>query len=162
MKKKAKKPNNASEAILLTFDPNSSKGEFKQLGGSQADEWNGRLNNLTINALPRSNGDQITEAALAVSYGVADISPADPIEGILIAQLMAANEAALEMYRKGWGQPPEFFETRTKYLQLADKAARTVDADGTARSPPRPRAATNHRQARHHEQRHRGSGDYCR
>ena len=126
MKKKAKKPNNASEAILLTFDPNSSKGEFKQLGGSQADEWNGRLNNLTINALPRSNGDQITEAALAVSYGVADISPADPIEGILIAQLMAANEAALEMYRKGWGQPPEFFETRTKYLQLADKAARTV------------------------------------
>jgi hypothetical protein len=126
LKKKAKKPNNASEAISLTFDPNSSKGEFKQLGGSQADEWNGRLNNLTINALPRPNSDQITEAALAVSYGVADISPADPIEGILIAQLMAANEAALEMYRKGWAQPPEFFEARTKYLQLADKAVRTV------------------------------------
>jgi hypothetical protein len=30
------------------------------------------------------------------------------------------------MYRKGWAQPPEFFEARTKYLQLADKAARTV------------------------------------
>jgi hypothetical protein len=30
------------------------------------------------------------------------------------------------MYQKGWGQPPEFFEARTKYLQLADKAARTV------------------------------------
>ena len=39
---------------------------------------------------------------------------------------MAANEASLAMYRKGWSQPPEYFEARTKYLQLADKAARTV------------------------------------
>jgi hypothetical protein len=29
-------------------------------------------------------------------------------------------------YRGGWDQPPEYFEARTKYLQLADKAARTV------------------------------------
>jgi hypothetical protein len=57
---------------------------------------------------------------------MADMGPADPIEGILIAQLMAANEASLAMYRKGWSQPPEYFEARTKYLQLADKAARTV------------------------------------
>jgi len=55
-----------------------------------------------------------------------DIAPADPVEGLLIAQLMAAHEAALAMYQKGWGQPPGFFEARTKYLQLADKAARTV------------------------------------
>jgi hypothetical protein len=39
---------------------------------------------------------------------------------------MVANEAALSMYRKGWAQPPEFFAARTKYLQLADKASRTV------------------------------------
>ncbi len=55
-----------------------------------------------------------------------DMAPADPVEGILIAQLMAANEAALAMYQKGWSQPPEFFAARTKYLQLADKATRTV------------------------------------
>ena len=30
------------------------------------------------------------------------------------------------MYSKAWAQPPEFFVARTKYLQLADKAARTV------------------------------------
>jgi hypothetical protein len=28
--------------------------------------------------------------------------------------------------QKGWSQPPEYFQARTKYLQLADKAARTV------------------------------------
>jgi hypothetical protein len=55
-----------------------------------------------------------------------DIAPTDPIEGILVAQLMAANEAALSMYRRGWAQPSEYFEARTKYLALADKASRTV------------------------------------
>jgi hypothetical protein len=60
-----------------------------------------------------------------------DIAPADPVEGILIAQLMAANEAALAMYQKGWGQPPEFFEARTKeaiqavrYISLLSRLAR--------------------------------------
>ena len=50
-----------------------------------------------------------------ISYGVMDVAPADPVEGILIAQLMAANEAALAMYQKGWAQPPEYFQARTKY-----------------------------------------------
>jgi hypothetical protein len=117
------------EIMKVVLDPNSSKGEFKSLGGGQADEWNKRLNSLTVGALPiaaSGNMEQGTAAALAVSYGTMDISPADPIEGMLIAQLMAANEAALSMYRRGWAQPSECFEGRVKYLQLADKAARTV------------------------------------
>ena len=36
------------------------------------------------------------------------------------------SEASLAMSRKGWSQRPEYFQARTKYLQLADKAARTV------------------------------------
>src|SRR3954469_17273797 len=62
----------------------------------------------------------------AVSYGVMDLAPKDPIEGLLIAQLMAASEASLAMYQKAWAQPPEYFQARTKYLQLADKSTRTV------------------------------------
>ena len=54
------------------------------------------------------------------------MAPADPIEGILIAQLMAANEASLSLYRKGWQNVPKYFEAGTKFLLLADKAARTV------------------------------------
>jgi hypothetical protein len=30
------------------------------------------------------------------------------------------------MYQRAWAQPPENFEARTRYLALADKAARTV------------------------------------
>jgi hypothetical protein len=117
------------KVVKLRLDPNKPESKFKPLGGGQMDEWNERLNSLTVNALPiaySKNTQSVTEACLAVSYGVMDMAPADPVEGILIAQLMVANEAALVMYQKGWSQPPEFFEARTKYLQLADKATRTV------------------------------------
>jgi hypothetical protein len=119
------KPKKEPNGIAL--DPNP-KGELKLLGGGRADEWNMRLVNLVGGSLPvdHSNREVSNEAITAVCQATADIAPADPVEGILIAQLMAANEASLAMYRKGWAQPPEHFEARTKYLQLADKAARTV------------------------------------
>jgi hypothetical protein len=115
------------KGLTVELDP-KPKGELKKLGGSQSDKWNLRLVGLVTNALPITHSDK--EAALvatsAICQATADIAPDDPIEGILIAQLMAANEASLSMYRRGWSQPPEYFEARTKYLQLADKAARTV------------------------------------
>ena len=129
MKPKDQKSKGDQTAIKLRLDPDKPEGIRKSLGGGKADEWNDRLSNLTVSALPMAhskNKDVITQACLAVSYGVMDMAPADPVEGILIAQLMAANEAALAMYQKGWAQPPEYFQARTKYLQLADKAARTV------------------------------------
>jgi hypothetical protein len=115
------------EVRTLALDPNP-KGELKDLGGSRSDDWNMRLLNLVGSSLPINHSDAkaSNEAIKAVCQATVDIAPADPIEGILIAQLMAANEASLAMYRKGWAQPPEYFQARTKYLQLADKAARTV------------------------------------
>jgi hypothetical protein len=124
-KGKMKKP----RTISLTLRPDAKEGQLKALGGGNADEWNRRLNDLTINALPlahSTNKEAITAAAIALCRGTMEMAPADPVEGILIAQLMAANEASLAMYSKAWAQPPEFFVARTKYLQLADKAARTV------------------------------------
>jgi len=44
----------------------------------------------------------------------------------VIAQLMAANEASLAPYRRAWQNVPEYFDAGAKFLQLADKAARTV------------------------------------
>ncbi|MEH2488772.1 hypothetical protein [Bradyrhizobium sp. AZCC 2230] len=43
--------------------------------------------NLTVNALPiaySKNTLSVTEACLAVSYGVMDMAPADPVEGMAI------------------------------------------------------------------------------
>ena len=55
-----------------------------------------------------------------------DMGSADPVEGMLIGQMIAAHEAAMNFYRLGWLHIGEYFEAGTKYFQLADKAARTV------------------------------------
>jgi hypothetical protein len=102
------------------------KPKSRVLGGSKADDWNKRLANLVGAAMPGQSNRDAIEANKAVWGAMVDIAPADAVEGVLIAQLMAACEASLCMYRRGWDQPPEYFEARTKYLQLADKAARTV------------------------------------
>jgi hypothetical protein len=39
--------------------------------------------------------------------------------------MISANAASLDLYRRAW-IPEQSFEVRTKYLALADKAARTV------------------------------------
>jgi hypothetical protein len=97
-------------------------------GGGNRDQWNDRLLFVT-RALPvdQYNADAVSRAGSAVAAGTVDMNPADPIEGILIAQLVVANEAALSMYRRAWACPPDhYFEAHTKYLRLADKASRTV------------------------------------
>ena len=122
MKAKPKK-----KSVKVALDPNP-KGKHRRLGGSHYDEWNNRLSDLIASAVPVDLNDsqQVQASSVAIFSGMIDIKPADPIEAILVGQIIAANEAALAMYRKGWQQPPEYFLARTKYLQLADKAARTV------------------------------------
>ena len=112
------KPKKERKSVAL--DPNP-KGELKLLGGGRADEWNMRLVNLVGGSLPidHSSREASNEAVTAVCQATADIAPADPVEGILIAQLMAANEASLALYRKGWQNVPEYFDAGTKFLQLA-------------------------------------------
>jgi len=121
------KPKEDPKRITVSLDPDP-KGEFKILGGSRSDDWNLRLSNLVVGALPiqQSNNEAVILASGAVCQATMDIAPADPIEGILIGQLMAANEAALALYRKGWQNVnvPEYFEGGTKFLQLADKGRR--------------------------------------
>jgi hypothetical protein len=103
------------------------KGEWKALGGSDRDQWNERLSDLVIGALPvkQTNAEAVSHAGSAVVAGIVDMKPADPVEGILISQLVVANEAALKLYQLAWLNSGHF-EANAKYLQLADKASRTV------------------------------------
>ncbi len=107
----------------------SPKPELKPLGGGDRDQWNKRLLGLVTKALPvnQEKTEAVSRAGSAVMAGVVDMNPSDPIEGMLISQLVVANEAALSMYQRAWACPPDhYFEAHTKYLQLADKASRTV------------------------------------
>ena len=119
---------NSKEIVhQIAVDPDP-KGKLKSIGGAEHDDWNDRLAISIARALPIDQRDknEATKAITAVYSGMIDLKPADPVEGILISQLMAANQASLSMYRRAWAQPAEYLEARLRYLALADKAARTV------------------------------------
>jgi hypothetical protein len=114
--------------VKIAIDP-TPKGDFKALGGGDRDQWNERLLTLVTRALPvnQEKIETVSHVASAVMAGVVDMKPDDPIEGMLISQLVVANEAALSLYKSAWAcDPADYFEAHTKYLQLADKASRTV------------------------------------
>lgn len=120
---------NKSKEIVrhIAIDPDH-KGKLKSIGGADHDDWNEWLASSIARSMPIDQTDKAAaiKATVAVYSGIVDLKPVDPLEGILISQLMAANQASLSMYRRAWAQPPEYFEARLKYLALADKAARTV------------------------------------
>jgi len=73
---------------------------------------------------------QQDHAGVAVSLAIVASrlhQPLDPAMARSICLGSCLKElSSLAMYRKDWAQPPEYFEARAKYLQLADKASRTV------------------------------------
>ena len=115
-----KNANRKNAIVMLEPKP---KGELKALTGADHDDWSLRLMNVLRGALP---GDANTDAIRAAGSGMLDMKPADPIEGMLVTQAIAAHEAAMEMYRIGWLTTGQHFEASAKFLALADKAARTV------------------------------------
>jgi hypothetical protein len=105
----------------------NSRGESKAVTGADHDDWSLRLINLLNGALPnRGQAEPPGEAITAACSGMFDRKPTDPIEGMLIAQSIVAQEAAMRLYRLGWLNSAEHFEASTRYLALADKAARTL------------------------------------
>src|SRR6266516_4877280 len=110
----------------ILIDP-QPKGDGKSIAGADHDDWNDWLTLSTSLALPIDQNDEAAaiKATTALYSGMIDMKPADPVEGIIISQLMVANQASLAMYQRAWAQPNEYFGARTKYLALA-KAARTV------------------------------------
>jgi hypothetical protein len=123
---KAKKASGKDDApVVIETKP----GHHKDIGGGEGEKWNFRQMQLILSALPGASArDKKTagEVGSAVVSGMMDVKPTDPIEGILLSQIVVAHEAALDMFRRGWSQPPEYFEARCRYLQMADKAQRTV------------------------------------
>jgi hypothetical protein len=119
-----RKGNKAKTEIVLD---RKFEGKWKAVTGSDDASWALRLVNVVACALPdRGEVEALREAVNATCSGMLDMKPTDPVEGMLISQMIIAHEAAMRLYRLGWLNFPEHFEASTKYLALADKAARTV------------------------------------
>ena len=107
-------------------DPADHTGRLKRLGGSTSDAFNNILTNDVIQALWLKHSDEETrkrqvQAAAATLIGIA---PQDELEGMLAGQLVAANAAAMECYRRAMiGE--QTFEGRKENLAQANKLSRT-------------------------------------
>jgi hypothetical protein len=113
------------EPVMIETKP----GHHKDLGGGESENWNLRQMQLIVSALPGASArdkKSLAEVGSAVISGLMDVKPTDPVEGMLTSQMIVAHEAALDMYRRAWSQPPEYFAARCRYLQMADKAQRTL------------------------------------
>jgi hypothetical protein len=113
------------EPVVIETKP----GHHKDIGGGKSENWNFRQMQLILSALPGASArdkKSAGEIGSAVISGLMDVKPADPVEGMLTSQIIVTHEAALDMYRRAWSQPPEYFDARCRYLQMADKAQRTL------------------------------------
>ena len=112
------------DRAVAQLEPNPTP-RLKVLGGGEADSWNRRNGQTLAEALPGSHLPNFVEAARASLAGLKDINPTDPIEGMLASQIIAAREAAMHLRRLA-GHPDQSFVVQTRYLELAEKAARTM------------------------------------
>jgi hypothetical protein len=99
------------------------KAELKAVGGSDRDQWHERLLILAVRALPvdQKNTETVSQVGSAVVAGLVDMKPADSIEGMLMSQLVIANEAALNLYRLAWLNNAEYFAASTRYRSSLTK-----------------------------------------
>jgi hypothetical protein len=114
----------AKGSTVVRLDPNPTP-KLKAIGGGLDDRWNNRIAGRLVSALPDAHSVKDAEAASATLSGLVNINPADPVEGMLGAQIIAAHETALSLRRRAW-HPEQSFVVQTRFLELADKAARTL------------------------------------
>ena len=102
---------------------------LKHLGGSRSDDWNNILANQAINTLWLKHSDEETRDQQydAILFALIGIGPRDELEGMIVAQLLAAHNAAMECYRRAM-LAEQTFEARRENLSQANKLSRTYAA----------------------------------
>jgi hypothetical protein len=111
---------------VVQISPDERPGKLKAIGGSASDHFNNTLVNQAISSLWRAHSDS---AVLDVQYGATisalmGIHPADEIEGMLAAQMVATHNAAMECYRRAM-LSEQTFEGRRENVNQANKLVRS-------------------------------------
>jgi hypothetical protein len=119
----AKKPVADKEpTVLEVHDPAKLRGSLRLIGGSMSDDWNDVIANQAVSALWLRNSDaeQAARQRHATVDALIGVAPHDELEGMMVAQLLAAHNAAMECYRRAMiGE--QTFEGRRENLAQANK-----------------------------------------
>jgi len=87
--------------VVEAQDPTNLLGTLKRIGGSTFDDWNHAIAKQIESALWFGNSDsEGVKRQLNMAYaGLIGISPADELQGMLAAQLIACHSASMECFR---------------------------------------------------------------
>ncbi len=98
----------------------------KKATGSDNCDWADVLINQVGNTLWTKNSDknQTDQLVRGMCAGMMEIGPADVMEGMIAAQLIASHNAAMECYRRAMINE-QTFEGRRESLNYANKLSRT-------------------------------------
>ena len=116
----------AKAQVLVANDPADHTGRLRSIGGSTSDAFNNVLANAALQTLwTKNSGPEEKQRQIsAVAAALIGIAPQDELEGMLAGQLVAANAAAMECYRRAMiGE--QSFDGRKENLNQANKLSRT-------------------------------------
>ena len=126
MKSDARAPaGNPPNVVTVTDQPDNS-GTLKHIGGSKSDEWNNVLINQVGECLwlKNSSAELRQRQVAATIAALVSFKPADELESMLAAQLIACHNAAMECYRRAMiGE--QSFAGRSENLSQANKLSRS-------------------------------------
>lgn len=112
------------KTVLLDLQK-SLRGALKPIGGSKADDWNEIVASQAISTLWKSgNPVDVAKREEGVLVGMLCMKPQDEFEGMLIAQMIGAHNAAMECHRRAM-IPEQPFISRSEALTQANKLSRT-------------------------------------
>jgi hypothetical protein len=97
-----------------------------KFGGSKDANWNSEIASQAVAALWTGNSDAVQRNSqiLAIIGAIQGLGPKDEIEGMIVAQMLAAHHAAMECFRRAMlGE--QTFEGRYESLNQANKLSRT-------------------------------------
>jgi hypothetical protein len=106
------------------------KPNLQHIGGSKSDDWNLLLANQTVSSAwygSKPDADWKKKQHQAILASLVGLQPADELEGMLAAQLIASHNAAMECYRRAM-IPEQSFEGQRESLNQANKLSRTYAA----------------------------------
>lgn len=123
------KTNKRPSIIPMPTAGEQQPGKLRSISGSDNDDFSTILANQVVKALwlEPCDSDQQTQLGQAALAAMIGMKPRDELEGMLIGQLIATHNAAMECYRRAMlGE--QTFEGRRENLNQANKLCRSYAA----------------------------------
>ncbi|WP_158811074.1 hypothetical protein [Beijerinckia sp. L45] len=114
-----------SEKVPDTADASEAKEPvLSHVGGSKSDTFNLSIVQAAANTFWVTSQDEVHKAATVATQALKGITPADELEGMLAAQMIAAHQASMECFRRSM-IVEQSLEGRAMNLNQANKLSRT-------------------------------------